>query len=199
MQPITAIELAIQAGQQRFGENYVQEGVEKIQTLRPRYPHLEWHFIGPLQSNKTALVAEHFDWIHSIDRLKIAQRLNDQRADNQAPLNVLIQVNTSGEISKSGVDFDEIIALADAIDAMPRLKFRGLMCIPKAEPDTKKQAEAFTAIAEFFNHLKSNYSQVDTLSMGMSGDMEAAILAGSTMVRIGTAIFGERNTSANHN
>lgn len=200
--PIEALEQAIAAGQRQFGENYVQEGVDKIHYFTQHYnqSELEWHFIGPIQSNKTRLIAENFDWVHSVDREKIAQRLNDQRVEhvqktNTSPLQVLIQVNTSGEKSKSGIDHTEVFALAQLINTLPNLTLRGLMSIPENVPDHQSQLAAFQQLAQLHQKLKALYPQVDTLSMGMSGDMQAAIEAGSTMVRIGTAIFGARDYS----
>lgn len=191
--PAGAIEEAIAAGQLAFGENYVQEGVEKVAAFAAHQPPLVWHFIGPLQSNKSRLVAENFDWCHTLDRLKIAQRLNEQRPENLAPLQVLIQVNISDEQSKSGITLDEIPELADAIAAMPRLTLRGLMAIPAAESEYSRQLDVFRQLTEAFNRLKLSHPEIDTLSMGMTDDMPAAIAAGSTMVRIGTAIFGARD------
>lgn len=193
--PFQAIAEAVDAGQIRFGENYVQEGVEKITYFRDIHPHLEWHFIGPIQSNKTRLIAEHFDWVHSIDRSKVAHRLSEQRPADLPPLQVLIQVNTSGEASKSGIGFDDVKALAEEIDALPNLTLRGLMCIPQPEDDHQKQLDAFAPLAALFEAMKASRPDFDTLSMGMSGDMDAAIASGSTMVRIGTAIFGARDYS----
>lgn len=191
--PIAAVADAVAAGQTRFGENYVQEGVEKITHFRALHPDLEWHFIGPIQSNKTRPIAEHFDWVHSIDRSKIAKRLSEQRPNELPPLQVLIQVNTSGEESKSGTGFDEVKALAAEIDALPNLTLRGLMCIPQPEDDHHKQLEAFAPLSALFKEMQTSRPMFDTLSMGMSGDMDAAIASGSTMVRIGTAIFGARD------
>nr|WP_086940313.1 YggS family pyridoxal phosphate-dependent enzyme [Thaumasiovibrio occultus] len=193
--PIVAIQEAIDAGQRHFGENYVQEGVEKVQHFQQqnREKGLNWHFIGPIQSNKTRLVAEHFDWVHSVDRLKIAQRLSDQRPSDKAPLQVLLQVNTSGESSKSGTDFDTVAELANAIAALPNLTLRGLMSIPERADDYASQLHAFQSLADALAKLQVTHPEMDTLSMGMSGDMTAAIEAGSTIVRIGTAIFGERD------
>ena len=191
----SAVLAAWAAGQHRFGENYVQEGVDKIERVRAAQPQaaIEWHFIGPLQSNKTRLVAEHFDWVQSVDRLKIAQRLNDQRPTQAPPLNVLVQVNISGEASKSGVMPAELSALVQGIAAMPRLQLRGLMAIPEATEQAEVQARAFGAMLRLFESLRSEGgAHWDTLSMGMSSDLEAAIAAGSTMVRVGSAIFGER-------
>ncbi|KFK93408.1 MULTISPECIES: YggS family pyridoxal phosphate-dependent enzyme [unclassified Serratia (in: enterobacteria)] len=195
--PVAAIAEAIAAGQHAFGENYVQEGVDKIQhfALLPEGTGLEWHFIGPLQSNKSKLVAEHFAWCHTLDRLRIAQRLNDQRPTGMPPLNVLIQINISDEQSKSGIVLDELPALAEAVVALPNLSLRGLMAIPAPEADYQRQLAVFSQMNEAFLALKQRYPQVDTLSMGMTDDMAAAIAAGSTLVRIGTAIFGARDYS----
>ncbi|MCV2883498.1 YggS family pyridoxal phosphate-dependent enzyme [Aestuariibacter sp. AA17] len=189
--PVSDIVLAYEAGQRKFGENYVQEGVEKIQALQA-LEGTEWHFIGPLQSNKTRLVAEHFDWVQSIDREKIARRLNEQRTPHKA-LNVCIQVNINDEQSKSGVALNEIKPLAHAIASMPHLTLRGLMAIPNNDLDDAALRETFVQMKNAFTQLQAQYPTVDTLSMGMSGDMTAAIENGSTMVRIGTAIFGARN------
>jgi pyridoxal phosphate enzyme (YggS family) len=193
--PVEAVLEAYQSGQVAFGENYVQEGVSKVQHFAEHYPdyRIEWHFIGPIQSNKSRPVAEHFDWVHTIDRAKIAQRLNDQRPSELKPLQVLIQVNTSGEDSKSGVNDAEIFELAELISRLPNLTLRGLMSIPANVPDYESQLRAFKQLSELKHKLAQQYTDVDTLSMGMSGDMDAAIEAGSTMVRIGTAIFGARD------
>ena len=192
--PIELLEQAIETGQRAFGENYVQEGIEKVQYFQKKHSDtpLEWHFIGPIQSNKTRPIAEHFNWVHSVERLKIAQRLNEQRPKELGELNVLIQVNISSEESKSGTTSDEVMELAAAINAMPNLTLRGLMSIPANVSNYDEQLAAFTQLASIQNQLRAQYPQVDTLSMGMSGDMDAAIEAGSTMVRIGTAIFGTR-------
>ncbi|MWN32435.1 YggS family pyridoxal phosphate-dependent enzyme [Gilliamella sp. Pra-s65] len=192
--PVTLIKQAIDAGQLSFGENYVQEGVEKILHFKQTHPNtpLTWHFIGPLQSNKSKLVAEHFDWMHTIDRFKIAKRLNDQRPTSMAKLNVLIQVNISQEASKSGILPNEVADLAKQILTLPNLNLRGLMAIPEIENDFDKQLHVFIKMQELLHSLQADYPFMDTLSMGMSNDMQAAIIAGSTMVRIGTAIFGAR-------
>ena len=190
--PVSAIEEAIQAGQKAFGENYVQEGVEKIAYFNQQ-TDLEWHFIGPLQSNKTKLVAAHFDWIQTVDRLKIAQRLSEQRPADKAPLNVLIQINISDEASKSGIAPEEMLALAKEIALLPNLKLRGLMAIPKPEHEPAQQKIALSKMQQLFNRLQTEFEGIDTLSMGMSDDMVAAIECGSTMVRIGTAVFGVRD------
>lgn len=192
--PVQAIEEAIRAGQCAFGENYVQEGVEKI-TYFSGNKSLEWHFIGPLQSNKSRLVAEHFDWIQTMDRFKIAERLNDQRPEHLRPLNVLIQINISDESSKSGIQPEEMFSLAEKISQFPRLKLRGLMAIPKPESEPEQQKIALRKMKDLFNRLQQRFESVDTLSMGMSDDMASAIECGSTIVRIGTAIFGERDYS----
>ena len=192
--PASAIADAIEAGQHAFGENYVQEGVDKIRFFQEQgKTDLQWHFIGPLQSNKSRLVAEHFDWCHTIDRLRIASRLNDQRPEALPPLNVLIQVNISDENSKSGIALEELDALAADVAALPRLTLRGLMAIPAPESSYERQFAVAQQMAVAFEALKARYDTVDTLSLGMSDDMEAAIAAGSTMVRIGTAIFGARD------
>ena len=189
--PVSDIVQAYEAGQRLFGENYVQEGVEKIQMLRS-HDNIEWHFIGPLQSNKTRLVAENFDWVQAIDRLKIAQRLNDQVTPNKI-LNVCIQVNIDDDDNKAGIGVSELNDFAKAIVELPNLRLRGLMTIPKANQSQAQQTNSFAHMAMLFEDLKQHYSSVDTLSMGMSGDMQCAINNGSTMVRVGTAIFGSRN------
>ncbi|PNH77752.1 YggS family pyridoxal phosphate-dependent enzyme [Vibrio diazotrophicus] len=195
--PVEAVLEAAQAGQHSFGENYVQEGVEKVQYFQHNHPELklEWHFIGPLQSNKTRLIAENFDWMHTIDRAKIAQRLSEQRPANLPPLQVLIQVNTSGEASKSGISENEVFELAELISGLPNLMLRGLMSIPENVSDYESQFAAFKKLADLKAKLAERFPNIDTLSMGMSGDMEAAIAAGSTIVRIGTAVFGQRDYS----
>lgn len=188
--PASAVQDAAAAGQRSFGENYVQEGVDKATELQAL--QLEWHFIGPLQSNKTRRVAETFDWVHSIDRLKIAERLSEQRPDSLAPLQVCLQVNVSAEDTKSGVALEEVPELAKRIASLPRLKLRGLMAIPAPVEDFSLQRPAFRRLREAFEQLNSAGLSIDTLSMGMSHDIEAAIAEGATMVRVGTAIFGER-------
>lgn len=196
--PASAVEEAVAAGQVAFGENYVQEGVEKIRHFQDAgVHHLQWHFIGPLQSNKSRLVAEHFDWCHTVDRLKIAARLSEQRPAHLPPLNVLIQINISDEQSKSGIPPEELDALAAEIDVLPNLQLRGLMAIPAPESEYVRQFAVAQQMSVAFARLKAHYPAVDTLSLGMSDDMEAAIAAGSTMVRIGTAIFGARDYSKN--
>ena len=185
-----AVREAFAAGQRAFGENYIQEGVEKIEALRELA--LEWHCIGPIQSNKTRLVAAHFQWAQSVDRLKIAQRLSEQRNAAQPPLNVCIQVNIDGGPAKSGVAPGEALALARGIAQLPRLKLRGLMTIPEPAPDFEAQRAVHVRARQLFDELRAAGLALDTLSMGMSADLEAAIAAGSTMVRVGTAIFGGR-------
>lgn len=192
--PASAIAEAIAAGHRAFGENYVQEGVDKIRYFQELgNSDLQWHFIGPLQSNKSRLVAEHFDWCHTVDRLRIATRLSEQRPAGLKPLNVLIQINISDENSKSGIALNELDTLAAEVASLPGLTLRGLMAIPAPESSYERQFAVAQQMAVAFEALKARYSTVDTLSLGMSDDMEAAIAAGSTMVRIGTAIFGARD------
>jgi hypothetical protein len=195
-----AVLAAARAGQASFGENYVQEGIDKIAAVRRLDPtlggRLQWHFIGPVQSNKTRAIAEHFDWVHSIERAKVAQRLAVQRPALRAPLAVLIQVNVSGEATKSGVDAGDVFALADEIAALPRLALRGLMAIPEPAADPTRQRAPFARIRALFDELRRRGHGVDTMSMGMSADLEAAIAEGATLVRVGTAIFGSRERAA---
>jgi hypothetical protein len=191
--PADAVREAYDAGQCRFGENYVQEGINKIAALQGL--QIEWHFIGPIQSNKTRLIAEHFDWVHGIERLKIAERLSAQRPAHLPPLQVCLQVNVSGEASKSGVPLEQAEALARGIAALPNLSLRGLMAIPAPTDDVAEQRAAFAQLRELFDKLNRDGLQLDTLSMGMSHDFPAAIAEGATMVRIGTAIFGVRSKS----
>jgi pyridoxal phosphate enzyme (YggS family) len=188
--PAACIAEAHAAGQRAFGENHLQEAVEKITALA-RLP-LEWHFIGPIQSNKTGPIAGHFEWVHSLEREKIAKRLNDARPEGRPPLHVCIQVNVSGEASKSGVAPGEESRLAEAIARMPRLKLRGLMAIPEPTSDAALQRRRFALLRELKDRLAARGHALDTLSMGMSDDLEAAIAEGATMVRVGTAIFGPR-------
>lgn len=190
--PSSVLREAAQAGQQCFGENYLQEALNKIRDLADL--KLEWHFIGPIQSNKTKEIAHHFDWVQSIDRLKIAQRLAKQRPIEQPNLNICIQVNIDNEASKSGVSVDALMSLAQQIHQLDRLVLRGLMIIPAKTDDVKQQVIAFQQARQLFEQLKSLYPTVDTLSMGMSSDMDLAIAEGSTMVRLGTALFGQRST-----
>jgi pyridoxal phosphate enzyme (YggS family) len=187
-----AVRAAFAAGQTRFGENYIQEAVGKITDLQDL--PLEWHCIGPIQSNKTALVAAHFDWVHSIDRLKIAQRLNDQRPAHLPPLQVCLQVNVDGGANKSGALPADVVALATQVATLPRLCLRGLMVIPEPATDYAGQLAVFGQAKALFDCLATDLRlpHFDTLSMGMTADLDAAVAAGSTMVRIGTAIFGKR-------
>ncbi|RZL41249.1 MAG: YggS family pyridoxal phosphate-dependent enzyme [Variovorax sp.] len=187
-----AVRAAFEAGLAAFGENYVQEGVAKIEALADLRERIEWHCIGPLQSNKTRAVAEHFDWVHGIDRLKIAQRLSEQRPAHLPPLQVCLQVDVDGGANKSGVGVVEAPALARAVAALPRLVLRGIMAIPEPAPDFEAQRALFLRATAVFESLRAEGLALDTLSMGMSADLEAAIAAGSTMVRVGTALFGGR-------
>ncbi len=197
----SAVAAAYQAGQHAFGENYVQEAVDKIAAFNawkaqhaPAGLPVQWHFIGPLQSNKTRLVAGHFDWVHSIDRLKTAERLSEQRDAHLPPLQVCIQVNVSGEASKSGVTPAELPALARAVSVLPRLKLRGLMCIPEPAQGQAAQRKPFALLRDLQFQLQQSGLELDTLSMGMTADLEAAIAEGASIVRVGTAIFGSRTT-----
>jgi len=182
-------------GQIAFGENYLQEALEKIDALR-ELP-LEWHFIGPIQSNKTRAIAEHFDWVHSVDRLKIAQRLSEQRPADMPALNLCLQVNISGEASKSGCQPEALAELAQQVAALPNIRLRGLMAIPEPETDPDRQRATFARVRRLMSELQTQWPSLDTLSMGMSGDLEAAIAEGATIVRIGTALFGPRQYPAN--
>jgi PLP dependent protein len=188
--PAECIRAAAAAGQRAFGENYVQEGLDKIALLADI--DLEWHFIGPLQSNKTRPVAENFAWVHSVDRLKIAARLSEQRPDTLPPLNVCLQVNVSGEASKSGCGPEEALGLAQAVATLPRLRLRGLMAIPEPTDDAALQRAGFARLRQVRDQINAAGLSLDTLSMGMSHDLESAIAEGATIVRVGTAIFGER-------
>jgi len=190
--PAVTVREAFHAGQRCFGENYVQEAVEKVAELADLRSQITWHLIGPLQSNKTRVVAETFDWVHTIDRLKIAQRLSEQRPAGLPPLQVCVQVNTSGEDSKSGVPPDEALTLARAVAALPRLTLRGVMALPAPSEDVAVQHQALHAVRVVFDTLLAHGLPLDTLSMGMSADLEAAIEQGSTLVRVGTALFGKR-------
>ncbi len=189
--PTASVREALAAGQRAFGENYVQEGAAKVAEMAGA--GLEWHFIGPLQSNKTRLVAENFAWTHSVERLKIAERLASQRPEGLAPLQVCIQVNVSGEASKSGCAPDEAVVLARAVAALPGLRLRGLMAIPEPTDDIALLRSRFALLRQLRDRLNAGGLQLDTLSMGMSEDLEAAIMEGATMVRVGTAIFGQRD------
>jgi len=192
--PKEAVLLAARAGQRAFGENYAQEGAEKVDWFREHHPELDlqWHFIGPLQANKTRLVAERFDWVQSIDRLRIAERLSAQRPENLPPLNVLIEVNIDGEATKSGVAPEALEALALEVAALPRLRLRGLMVIPAPSEAPEEKMRPLVATRAFYDRLKGRFG-FDTLSMGMSSDMCEAVRAGSTLVRVGSAIFGARD------
>ena len=193
--PAEAVLEAMAAGQRAFGENYLQEALDKIALVaraQPRAP-VEWHFIGPIQSNKTRPIASSFQWVHTVERLKIAQRLSEQRPPELGPLNVCIQVNISGEASKSGAQEDEVPELARQVAQLPNLRLRGLMAIPEPQADAALQRQAFARLRALAERLRLEGLALDTLSMGMSGDMQAAIMEGATIVRIGSAIFGARN------
>jgi pyridoxal phosphate enzyme (YggS family) len=192
-QPVSAIAEAAAAGQRHFGENQVQEGIDKITELAD--PALTWHFIGHLQTNKTRTVAEHFDWVHSIDRFKTARRLSEQRPDGLPDLNVCVQVNVDDESTKSGVPLSAAGELTSQVAGLPRLKLRGLMCLPAIHDDFDQQREPFRRLRRLADELHAGGLTTDTLSMGMSGDFRAAIFEGSTIVRIGTAVFGPRTTA----
>lgn len=190
--PADMVETCYQQGQRSFGENYLQDAIEKIETLQ----HLEgidWHFIGPIQSNKTRPIASHFHWVETVCRDKIAQRLNDQRPDGMPALNVLLQINISGEEQKAGIEPAEVEALAELVHELPNLALRGLMCIPENTEDEQALADQFERMKALFQQLQQQYPQLDTLSMGMSADMALAVEHGSTEVRIGTDIFGARS------
>ena len=187
-----AVREAHAAGERCFGENYVQEGVDKIAALADLRGSLEWHLIGPLQSNKTRVVAEQFDWVHSVDRPKIAQRLSEQRPADLPPLQLCLQVNISGEASKSGLAPEEVPEVARAVAVLPRVRLRGLMAIPEPAGDLATQRAPHRAFRELFEALQAQGLALDTLSMGMSADLDAAILEGATIVRVGSAIFGAR-------
>ncbi len=191
--PVSAIEEAIQCGQTQFGENYAQEMHEKAQQLSVLgYSHLEWHYIGPIQSNKTRIIAETAAWVHSIDRLKIARRLSEQKPDDKPAINVCLQVNISDEDTKSGVSLSELSALAEGVQSLSGVSLRGLMAIPVATNNVEEQRQAFAKVRKAMEGLNRQGYNLDTLSMGMTGDMQAAIAEGATLVRIGTAIFGIR-------
>ncbi len=195
--PIEVVDAIASCGQKAFGENYAQEGVEKA----AQRPDLEWHFIGPIQSNKTRGIAEHFTWVHTIDRLKIAERLSAQRSAILPPMQVCLQVNISDEASKSGCAPDTALALCQAIAAQPNLKLRGLMAIPEATDDPTDQRHYFAALRQLMAEINAADPslKLDTLSMGMSGDLEAAVAEGATIVRVGSAIFGQRSYATNTN
>lgn len=189
--PVTAIQIAIEAGQCCFAENYLQEAVKKIMYFKN--PQLIWHFIGSIQSNKTRDIAQLFQWAHTIDRIKIARRLNEQRPDHLPPLNICLQINISGENSKSGIAPDELIQLANDCSSLANIKIRGLMAMPAQDSDFERQRIPFRELKRLFTELQSTHPELDTLSMGTTNDLEAAIAEGATIVRIGTAIFGSRN------
>jgi pyridoxal phosphate enzyme (YggS family) len=190
-----SIRAIAEAGVRDIGESYLQEALGKIEALKDL--PLTWHFIGRLQANKTKVIAGHFDWVHGVERLKIAERLSEQRSFHAPPLNVCLQVNIGGEVSKGGVNPPELPSLAAAVGALPRIKLRGLMCIPPDEEDPTRQRMWFAAMRRALEELNAAGAGLDTLSMGMSGDFEAAILEGATIVRIGTALFGERPRATN--
>jgi len=192
--PASAIREAAEWGQVAFGENYVQEALDKMEALGD-LPELEWHFIGPVQSNKTRVIAGHFDWVHSVDRLKVAQRLSEQRAEELGPLNLCLQVNIDNEASKSGATPEDVPELARAVAQLPRCRLRGLMAIPDPSNSPEQQRQRFRELASLLAELRRGMDNggLDTLSMGMSGDLEAAIAEGATIVRLGTALFGPRD------
>ena len=192
--PSSMIREAWHCGQRAFGENYVQEGADKVKELAD-LSDIEWHFIGPIQSNKSRLVAENFSWIHSIDRLKIARRINDQRPSNLPPVNICLQVNIDNQPTKSGLKPEEVDAVAEQVMRLPNVNLRGLMAIPAPNSDPEEQRKPLKAMKELLTHLQTRYPEqpLDTLSMGMSGDMDIAIQEGATIVRVGTAIFGARD------
>lgn len=187
---IEDIQEAVEGGQQEFGESYVQEAIEKITALRNN--NLTWHFIGPIQKNKTKLIAENFDWVHSVDRKIVADRLNDQRPSSLDPLQICIQINLDNEESKSGVKPSQVLELAKLVQKLPHINLRGLMTIPKATKDVDQQRQQFAHLRKLLQNVNESGLNLDTLSMGMSGDLEAAIAEGATIVRVGTAIFGKR-------
>ncbi|MBL4583044.1 MAG: YggS family pyridoxal phosphate-dependent enzyme [Pseudomonadales bacterium] len=197
-QSVEAIIQAYQAGVRHFGENYLQEALEKQPLLaQASVQDITWHYIGPIQSRKARDIAEHFDWVHSVDRLKVAQKLSSHRGIDKAPLQVCIQVNISDDPDKSGVTVEQIVPLAQQIQALPGLELRGLMTLPRAEQTLPAQRVLFKLLAQQFKQLQQQMPQIDTLSMGMSQDMEAAIAEGATFVRIGTGIFGSRKPKTN--
>ena len=192
--PLSAVLEAHQAGQKQFGENYIQEGVEKISACRarPDCGDLVWHCIGPIQSNKTRLVATHFDWVHTVDRLKTAQRLSEQRPPDMAPLQICIQVNIDGGVNKAGVAPADALAFGREVAALPRLRLRGIMTIPEPAADYAGALAVHLTAKALWDRMRAAGLDMDTLSMGMSADLEAALAAGSTMVRVGSALFGSR-------
>ena len=188
---INEIIMAINENQQHFGENYCQEAIEKIKTITQ--PNVVWHFIGPIQSNKTKQIAHYFDWVHTVDRIKIARRLDEARSDNMAPLNICIQVNTSGEVTKSGLSINEVKDFINELKYFKRLKVRGLMSLPEIKPSFDEQRNSFSLLKKVLYELGTDNPELDTLSIGTTQDMEAAIAEGATCVRIGTAVFGPRD------
>lgn len=192
-QPLTAIKEAYNLGQLDFGENFVQEGVEKIKELNNK--NINWHFIGHIQSNKTRLISENFDWVHTVDRIKIAERLSKQRPEHANNLNICIQINVDDEKTKSGIDIKNVFDLCYAIDELPNLNLRGLMCLPMTRSDHEQQRQPFKVLKKLYEHLNKERFHLDTLSMGMTNDFSAAIQEGSTIIRIGTALFGPRDKS----
>ena len=188
---INEIIMAINENQRHFGENYCQEAIEKIKAIAQ--PNVIWHFIGPIQSNKTIQIAHYFDWVHTVDRIKIARRLNEMRPDNMVPLNICIQINTSGEITKSGLSINEVEDFINELKHFKRLKVRGLMSLPEIKPSFDEQRNSFSLIKKVFHKLGADNPELDTLSIGTTQDMEAAIAEGATCVRIGTAVFGPRD------
>ena len=192
-QPLTAIKEAYNLGQVDFGENFVQEGVEKIKELNNK--NINWHFIGHIQSNKTRLISENFDWVHTVDRIKIAERLSKQRPEHANNLNICIQINVDDEKTKSGVDIKNVYDLCYAIDELPNLNLRGLMCLPMTRSDHEQQRQPFKVLKKLYEDLNKERFNLDTLSMGMTNDFNSAIQEGSTIIRIGTALFGPRDKS----
>ena len=192
-QPLTAIKEAYNLGQLDFGENFVQEGVEKIKELNNK--NINWHFIGHIQSNKTRLISENFDWVHTVDRIKIAERLSKQRPEHANNLNICIQINVDDEKTKSGIDIKNVFDLCYVIDELPNLNLRGLMCLPMTRSDHEQQRQPFKVLKKLYEHLNKERFHLDTLSMGMTNDFSAAIQEGSTIIRIGTALFGPRDKS----
>lgn len=187
---IDDIQEAVDSGQQEFGESYVQEAIEKITALKNN--NLTWHFIGPIQKNKTKLIAQNFDWVHSVDRKIVADRLNDQRPSSLGPLQICIQINLDNEESKSGVKPSQVLELAKLMQNLPNINLRGLMTIPKVTKDVVQQRQQFAHLRKLLQNVNESGLNLDTLSMGMSGDLESAIAEGATIVRVGTAIFGKR-------
>ena len=188
---INEIIMAINENQRHFGENYCQEAIEKIKVITQ--PNVIWHFIGPIQSNKTKQIAHYFDWVHTVDRIKIARRLDEMRPDNMAPLNICIQVNTSGEATKSGLSINEVEDFINELKHFKRLKIRGLMSLPEIKPSFDEQRNSFSLLKKVLHELGADNPELDTLSIGTTQDMEAAIAEGATCVRIGTAVFGPRD------